>query len=73
MAKKFNLENYRNELVPVTVADGEGDLIVTLNGCNYVIKRGQTVEAPRKVAEIIENSLAQSSAARDFVNSLMEG
>ncbi len=73
MAKKFDLESYRNETVPVTIAGGEGDLVVTLNGYNYIIRRGQTVEVPRKIAEVIEQSLSQSQAARDYVNSLAEG
>lgn len=72
MAKSFDLESYRNEPVPITIADGEGDIIVTLNGYNYIIKRGQTVDVPRKVAEVIEQSLTQSQAARDYVNSLSE-
>lgn len=69
--KKFDLEAYRCEPVPITIA-GDGDMVVTLNGYNYIIKCGQTVEVPRKVAEVIEQSLAQSQAARDFVNSLTE-
>jgi hypothetical protein len=70
MAKKeFDEEAYLNEKVPVTVSS-ENDITVTLNGINYRIKKGQTVEIPRKAAMIIEQAAEQSSAAEELLEQL---
>ena len=50
-------------------ADGgkyKGDLFVSVNGVNYQIKRGVTVEVPPEVAEVIRHSQEQDdqTAAR---------
>lgn len=71
MAKKFDIEEYMNEKVPVTVS-GENDITVTLNGVNYRIKRGHTVQIPRKAALIIEQASQQDSAAREYLERLGE-
>lgn len=44
----------------------KGDLFVSVNGVNYQIKRGVTVQVPPEVAELIQHSEEQDaqSAAR---------
>ena len=44
----------------------KGDLFVSVNGVNYQIKRGVTVQGPPEVAEVIPHSEEQDaqSAAR---------
>lgn len=44
----------------------KGDLFVSVNGVNYLIKRGMTVQVPEYVAEVIQHSMEQDemSAAR---------
>lgn len=32
---------------------------VSINGVQYIVPRGQTVKVPRKVAEVVENSIKQ--------------
>lgn len=58
-----------NEKVPVTVS-GENDVTVTINGVNYRIKKGHTVQIPRKAAMIIEQAEHQDNAAREYVENL---
>lgn len=69
MIKKFNFDEYMNEKIPVTIS-GENDVTVTLNGVNYRIKRGHTVQIPRKAALIIEQAEYQDNAAREYVENL---
>lgn len=42
-------------------------LFVGLNGKRYLIKRGETVEVPRGVAEIIEHSELQAEEAQAYI------
>ena len=44
----------------------KGDLFVSVNGVNYMIRRGVEVEVPRAVAEVLEHSQHQDdlTAAR---------
>ena len=67
--KEFDLEEYMNEKVPVTVS-GENDITVTLNGVNYRIKKGHSVMIPRKAALIIEQSAEQDTAAKEYLEML---
>lgn len=69
MIKKFNFDEYMNEKIPVTIS-GENDVTVTLNGVNYRIKKGHTVQIPRKAAMIIEQAEHQDNAAREYVENL---
>ena len=63
-------EKEQKELVPIRLfSDGgryKGDLFVSVNGVNYQIKRGVTVNVPPEVAEVIQHSQEQDdqSAAR---------
>ena len=48
----------------------KGDLFVSVNGVNYQIKRGVTVQVPPEVAEVIQHSEeqdAQSSARMEAI------
>lgn len=75
MKKKFDMEQYYNETVPITIMDdGSGsDMVVTLNGYNYIIQKGVTVDVPRKIAMVIEDSLTQHKQAKEYLNSLIAG
>ena len=67
--KIFDEEAYLEEKVPVTV-NGESDITVTLNGVNYRIKNGHTVNIPRKAALVIEQAAQQNEEASAFVEKL---
>ena len=65
-----NAEVVEKEIVTIRLfSDGgryKGDLFVSVNGVNYQIKRGVTVNVPPEVAEVIQHSQEQDdqSAAR---------
>ena len=67
-AKKEN--NGEGEMVSIRLFSDnsryKGDLFVSVNGVNYQIKRGVTVQVPPEVAEVIQHSEEQDaqSAAR---------
>lgn len=67
-AKKEN--NGEDEMVSIRLFSDngryKGDLFVSVNGVNYQIKRGVTVQVPPEVAEVIQHSEEQDaqSAAR---------
>ena len=67
-AKKEN--NGEGEMVSIRLFSDngryKGDLFVSVNGVNYQIKRGVTVQVPPEVAEVIQHSEDQDaqSAAR---------
>ena len=67
-AKKEN--NGEGEMVSIRLFSDngryKGDLFVSVNGVNYQIKRGLTVQVPPEVAEVIQHSEEQDaqSAAR---------
>ena len=42
---------------------GKKNLEVSINGVQYLVNRGVDVKVPRKVAEVIENSMKQREAA----------
>lgn len=41
----------------------KGDVFVGVNGRNYLIRRGEEVEVPAEVAEVLEHSAAQDEEA----------
>ncbi len=41
----------------------KNDVFVGVNGRSYVIRRGEEVEVPAEVAEVLEHSAAQDRAA----------
>ena len=47
----------------VKTTDEEPNIFVGLNGKNYIVKKGATVEMPRAVAEIIINSIEAEQEA----------
>ena len=57
-------------MVPVTLQRATGKdekfVFVALNGKGYTIRKGQTVRVPAPVADILEESLRQSTRAEDF-------
>lgn len=76
-ANNGDIEEYYRELVPVMlIKDNDKykeDVTVTLNGINYVIKRGVQVMAPRNVALILERGHKQEMNAQSFVDGLVKG
>lgn len=42
----------------------------SVNGRNYIIKRGETVEIPEEVAEVIENGQKAEEYALNYVDGL---
>lgn len=42
----------------------------SVNGRNYIIKRGETVDIPEEVAEVIENGQKAEEYALNYVDSL---
>lgn len=63
-------DDYLEELVEIMLFKDSDkysdDLIVTLNGKNYQIKRGVNVMVPRKVKLVIEDSMKQAGLAADY-------
>lgn len=43
------------------------DVFVAVNGKSYLIKRGETVELPKSVVEVLENSEAQNAYALEYM------
>lgn len=48
------------------------DEFFSVNGRNYLIKRGETVEVPEEVAEVIENGQKAEEYAMHYVDTLIE-
>lgn len=44
----------------------------SVNGKNYIIKRGETVEVPEEVAEVIENAEKAEEYALQYVDKLVQ-
>lgn len=44
----------------------------SVNGKNYIIKRGETVEIPEEVAEVIRNGEKAEEYAMNYVDSLVK-
>lgn len=44
----------------------------SVNGMNYRIKRGETVEIPEEVAEVIKNAERAEEAALNYADSLVK-
>lgn len=61
---KIKIRKDRNSKLP--------DLFVGVNGKTWLIKRGEEVEVPRYVAEVIKNAEEQEERAVDFCDVLTE-
>ena len=60
------------EMVRFRISTGRSDLdkqdvFVAVNGKSYLIKRGETVELPKSVVEVLENSEAQNAYALEYM------
>lgn len=64
-----NTEAYWNEKVPVYMHRPESEKntsrTITVNGCNYQIAYDMTVEVPRFVAQVIDESMRNARLAQD--------
>lgn len=45
----------------------------SVNGKNYMIKRGETVEIPEEVAEVIRNNEKAEDYAMNYIDNLKKG
>lgn len=45
-------------------------LFVGINGKNYLIKKGESVNVPTEVAEVIENSLKAEEIAEKYITAV---
>ena len=79
MAEKNNLVNNATKGRRVTVRlpklPGQNAIqeeFFSVNGKNYIIKRGETVEIPEAVAEVIRNGEKAAEYAMDYVDDLVK-
>ena len=56
--------------IMVPLVPGKGDIYPCVNGEEYTIKRGEYVEVPWYIAEVIENSLHQEAATARLIEKL---
>ena len=54
--------------LPRTPGKGNNDVFVSVNCENYLIKRGETVEVPDYVLEVLEHSEQQAEIADSFID-----
>lgn len=72
--KKAN-NNAKRVMVRLPLLRGQNarqEEFFSVNGKNYLIKRGETVEVPECVAEVIRNAERADECALRYVNSLVE-
>lgn len=46
------------------------DVFVAVNGENYLIQRGKTVEVPDYIAEVLEHSMEQDERTAELISEL---
>ena len=60
-----------NDLVPICLLKDndkyKDDVFVAVNGRSFLIKRGETVQVPAYVAEVLEQSMAQDNATANLI------
>ena len=58
-----------NDLVPIRLFkdNDKDDVFVAVNGRSFQIKRGETVQVPAYVAEVLEQSMAQDNATANLI------
>jgi hypothetical protein len=74
---KNTTNNAKSRRVLVTLPLNRGqnanqDEFFSVNGKNYIIKRGEEVEIPEEVAEVIKNAEKADAYAMRYVNDLTE-
>ena len=65
--------NSANDLVRIKLRRDKrlgSDLYVNVNNHNFLIKRGEPVEVPRYIAEVIENSIRQDEETELMIEEL---
>lgn len=73
--KKDNATNGKKVTVRLPRLPGQNAIqeeFFSVNGKNYLIKRGETVEIPKEVAEVIRNGEKAEEAALKYVDTLNE-
>ena len=73
--KKDNATNGKKVTVKLPRLRGQNAIqeeFFSVNGKNYLIKRGETVEIPEEVAEVIRNGEKAEEAALKYVDTLNE-
>ena len=60
-----------NDRVPISLLKDndkyKDDVFVAVNGRSFLIKRGETVQVPAYVAEVLEQSMAQDNATANLI------
>lgn len=73
---KANAESPAKKTVPVMLfhdnGNYSGDVFVSVNGENYMIRRGVQVEVPGYVAEVLENTRRQDERTRQYIETAAE-
>lgn len=77
MADTIKNTNAKSRKVLVTLPLNRGqnanqDEFFSVNGKNYIIRRGEEVEIPESVAEVIRNAEKADAYAMRYVNDLTE-
>ena len=71
IAKEKYMKENLTELVAVRLFKDndkyKDDVFVAVNGRSFQIKRGETVQVPAYVAEVLEQSMAQDNATANLI------
>ena len=73
LTTEANRGNSANDLVRIKLRRDKrlgSDLYVNVNNHNFLIKRGEPVEVPRYIAEVIENSIRQDEETELMIEEL---
>lgn len=70
-AKEFDPNEYMKERVPYMAFKDDGkykdDIVVIVNGSNFIIKRGELVHIPRYVLTVLESKDRELRTANKYI------
>ena len=70
-ADRSNVSSPNNELVTIRLFKDndkyKDDVFVAINGKSWLIQRGIDVQVPRKVAKVLERSMAQDTSTANLI------
>lgn len=70
-AKEFDPNEYMKERVPYMAFKDDGkykdDIVVIVNGSNFIIKRGELVKIPRYVLTVLESKDRELRTANKYI------
>ena len=71
VVKPFNPNDYMKERVPYMAFKDDGkykdDIVVIVNGSNFIIKRGELVNIPRYVLTVLESKDRELRTANKYI------